>query len=170
MTENLLHQCAYTEFRPRAHDQCNAYSFVASFAFVRDPCCLTLNFVIAFWIMITFYILLTLLFCIIIYLSWTIQTLQTAISTISKTLNTVIFMFTLTLLNLKYLQIMQMHICKIIFIPIFFFNHSKCCVLYLNIKSVIMTKFIVTCNKLGRYNLIRSIKTCINQNQKTIIV
>jgi hypothetical protein len=36
-----------------------------SFAFVGGPCCLALDFVIAFWIMITFYTLLTSLFCLI---------------------------------------------------------------------------------------------------------
>jgi hypothetical protein len=35
-----------------------------TFAFVGGPCCPTLDFVIAFWIMITFYTLLTSLFCI----------------------------------------------------------------------------------------------------------
>ena len=34
-----------------------------AFAFVGSPCCPTLEFVIAFWIMITFYILSTSLFC-----------------------------------------------------------------------------------------------------------
>jgi hypothetical protein len=37
-----------------------------TFAFVGDPCCPTFNFVIAIWIMITFYSLLTSLFCIIV--------------------------------------------------------------------------------------------------------
>jgi hypothetical protein len=35
-----------------------------TFAFVGGPCCPTLDFVIAFWTMVTFYTLLTLLFCI----------------------------------------------------------------------------------------------------------
>jgi hypothetical protein len=35
-----------------------------TFVFVGGPCCHTLDFVIAFWIMITFYTLLTSLFCI----------------------------------------------------------------------------------------------------------
>jgi hypothetical protein len=56
-----------------AHGGCDrsaedAYSSTApdpTFAFVGDPCCPTLDFVIAFWIMITFYTLLTSLFCIV---------------------------------------------------------------------------------------------------------
>ena len=36
-----------------------------AFAFVGGPCCPTLEFVIAFWIMITFYTLLPSLFCIL---------------------------------------------------------------------------------------------------------
>jgi hypothetical protein len=45
-----------------------AYSSLApdsTFAFVGGPCCLTLDFVFALWFMITFYTLLTLLFCIV---------------------------------------------------------------------------------------------------------
>jgi hypothetical protein len=44
----------------------DAYSSTAAdptFAFVGGPCCLTLDFVIAFWIMVTFYTLLTSPFC-----------------------------------------------------------------------------------------------------------
>jgi hypothetical protein len=63
----------YTYFRLRAHGGCDrsaedACSFAApgpTFAFVGGPYCPTLDFVITFWIMITFYTLLTLLFCII---------------------------------------------------------------------------------------------------------
>jgi hypothetical protein len=55
-----------------AHGGCDrsaedAYSSVApdpTFAFVGGPCCPTLDFVIAFWITIAFYTLLTSLFCI----------------------------------------------------------------------------------------------------------
>jgi hypothetical protein len=36
-----------------------------TFAFVGGPCCPTLDFVIALWIMITVYTLLTSLFCIV---------------------------------------------------------------------------------------------------------
>jgi hypothetical protein len=45
----------------------DAYSSAApdpTLAFVGGPCCPTLDFVIAFWIMIAFYTLLTSLFCI----------------------------------------------------------------------------------------------------------
>jgi hypothetical protein len=35
----------------------------SALAFVGGPCCLTLDFVFALWIMITFYTLLTSLFC-----------------------------------------------------------------------------------------------------------
>jgi hypothetical protein len=63
----------YTLFRLRVHGGCDrsaedAYSSAApdpTFTFVGDPCCSTLNFVITFWIMITFYTLLTSLFCIL---------------------------------------------------------------------------------------------------------
>jgi hypothetical protein len=47
----------------------DAYSSVApdpTFAFVGGPCCSILDFVIAFWIMITFCSLLTALFCIVL--------------------------------------------------------------------------------------------------------
>jgi hypothetical protein len=47
----------------------NAYSSSApdpTFAFVGGPCCPTLDFVIAVWIMIKFYTWLTLLFCILV--------------------------------------------------------------------------------------------------------
>jgi hypothetical protein len=62
----------YTWFGLRAHGGCDhsaedTYSSAApdpAFAFVEGPCCLTLDFVIAFWIIITFYTLLTSLFCI----------------------------------------------------------------------------------------------------------
>jgi hypothetical protein len=55
----------------KAHSGCDrsaedAYSSAApdpTFAFVGGPCCLTLDFVFALWIMITFYTLLTSLFC-----------------------------------------------------------------------------------------------------------
>jgi hypothetical protein len=55
-----------------AHSGCDrseedAYSSAApdpTFAFVGGLCCPTLDFVFAFWIMITFYTLLTSLFCI----------------------------------------------------------------------------------------------------------
>jgi hypothetical protein len=58
--------------RLRAHGGCDrsaedAYSSVEpdpTFAFVGGPCFPTLEFVIVFWIMITFYTLLTSLFCI----------------------------------------------------------------------------------------------------------
>jgi hypothetical protein len=46
----------------------DAFSFATpdpTFAFVGGPCCPTLDFVIAFWIMIALYTLLTSLFCII---------------------------------------------------------------------------------------------------------
>jgi hypothetical protein len=46
--------------------QIGAYSSKApdpTFAFVRGPCCPTLDFVIAFWTIISFYTLLTSLFC-----------------------------------------------------------------------------------------------------------
>jgi hypothetical protein len=54
-----------------AHGGCDrsaedAYSFATpdpTFAFVGGPFCLTLDFVIAFWTMVTFYALLTSLFC-----------------------------------------------------------------------------------------------------------
>jgi hypothetical protein len=57
--------------RPWVHGGCglsaeNAYFSAApdlTFAFVRDPCCPTLDFVFAFWNMITFYTLFTSLFC-----------------------------------------------------------------------------------------------------------
>jgi hypothetical protein len=45
----------------------NVYNFTTpdpTFAFVGGPYCPTLDFVIAFWIMIAFYTLLTSLFCI----------------------------------------------------------------------------------------------------------
>jgi hypothetical protein len=45
----------------------NAYSSTtpdSTFAFIGGPCCPTLDFVIVFWIMITFYILWASLFCI----------------------------------------------------------------------------------------------------------
>jgi hypothetical protein len=56
-----------------AHSGCDrsakdAYSSAApdpTFTFVGGPCCPTLDFIIAFRIMITFYILLTSLFCIV---------------------------------------------------------------------------------------------------------
>jgi hypothetical protein len=56
----------------KAHGGCvrlaeDAYSSMApdpTFAFVRCVCCLTLDFVFALWIIITFYTLLTSLFCI----------------------------------------------------------------------------------------------------------
>jgi hypothetical protein len=62
----------YIYFRPRTHGGCDrsvedAYSSAApdpTFAFVGGPCCLTLDFVIAFWTMVTFYKLSTSLFCI----------------------------------------------------------------------------------------------------------
>jgi hypothetical protein len=62
----------YTWYRLRAHGRCDrsaedAYSSAApdhTLAFVWGLCCPTLDFVIAFWIMITFYTLLTSLFCI----------------------------------------------------------------------------------------------------------
>jgi hypothetical protein len=62
----------YTLFRLRAHGGCDrsaedAFSSATpdpTFAFVGGPCCPTLDFVIAFWIMITFYTLLTSLICI----------------------------------------------------------------------------------------------------------
>jgi hypothetical protein len=38
---------------------------IPPFAFVGGPCCLTPDFVFTFWIMITFYTLLTSLFCIV---------------------------------------------------------------------------------------------------------
>jgi hypothetical protein len=58
-----------------AHGGCDqsaedAYSSAApdpTFAFVGGPCCLTLDFVNAFWITIAFYTLLTSLFCTCIY-------------------------------------------------------------------------------------------------------
>jgi hypothetical protein len=57
----------YTYFRLRAHGRCDrsaedAYSSAApypTFAFFGGPCCPTLDFVIAFWIMIAIYTLLT---------------------------------------------------------------------------------------------------------------
>jgi hypothetical protein len=59
----------------KAHGGCDlsaedAYFSMAlsiTFAFVGSPCCPTLDFVIALWIIITFYTLLTLLFCIVAY-------------------------------------------------------------------------------------------------------
>jgi hypothetical protein len=62
----------YTLFRLRAHSVCDrstedAYYSAAPdpiFAFVGGPWCPTFDFVIALWIMIAFYTLLTLLFCI----------------------------------------------------------------------------------------------------------
>jgi hypothetical protein len=53
----------------RAED---AYSSAApdpTFAFVGGPCCPTLDFVIAFWIMIAFYTLLTSLLCVVYVVS-----------------------------------------------------------------------------------------------------
>jgi hypothetical protein len=54
----------YIYFQLRAHGECDysaedTYSSVApdpTFAFVEGPCCPSLDFVISFWIMITFYI------------------------------------------------------------------------------------------------------------------
>jgi hypothetical protein len=84
--------CSFVQFRPtacevilalttgnpvylistKAHGRCDrsaedAYASAApdpTFACVGGPCCPALDFVIAFWIMITFYTLLTSLFCI----------------------------------------------------------------------------------------------------------
>jgi hypothetical protein len=42
----------------------DSISYSVTFAFVGGPCCPTLDFVIAFWTMISFYALLTRLFCI----------------------------------------------------------------------------------------------------------
>jgi hypothetical protein len=66
----------YTQFRLRAHGGCDrsaedAYSSTTSdptFAFVGGPCSPTLDFVFAFWSMITFDRLLTSLFYIVIVL------------------------------------------------------------------------------------------------------
>jgi hypothetical protein len=57
----------------KAHGGCDrsaedAYSSMApdpTLAFVVGPCCLTLEYIFALWIMITFYMLLTSLFCMI---------------------------------------------------------------------------------------------------------
>jgi hypothetical protein len=62
----------YTWFRQRAHGWCHqssedAYFSAApdpTFAFVGVPCCPALDFVFAFWIMITFYTMLMSLFCV----------------------------------------------------------------------------------------------------------
>ena len=45
---------------------CSSAAPDSAFAFVGGPCCPTLEFVIVFWIMITFYTMLTSLFCIIL--------------------------------------------------------------------------------------------------------
>jgi hypothetical protein len=52
-----------------AHGGCDrsaedAYTYDPTLAFVGGLCCPTLDFVIAFWIMITIYTLLTSVFCI----------------------------------------------------------------------------------------------------------
>jgi hypothetical protein len=67
----------YTQFRLRAHGGCDrsaedAHSSLApdpTFAFVGVPYCPTLDFVIVFWTMVTFYALLTSLFSIWICVS-----------------------------------------------------------------------------------------------------
>jgi hypothetical protein len=51
-----------------AEDAYSSASPDPTFAFVGGPCCPTLDFVIVFWIMITFYTLLTSLSCMIKYL------------------------------------------------------------------------------------------------------
>jgi hypothetical protein len=65
----------YTIFRLRVHSECDfsaedAYSSMSldpTLAFVGGQCCPTFDFAIAFSIMITFYTLLTSLFCIRMY-------------------------------------------------------------------------------------------------------
>jgi hypothetical protein len=72
--QNISYTWCFNKHVPtlRAHGGCDrsaedAYSSAApdpTFAIVGGPCCRTLDFVIAFWITIAFYTLLTSLFCI----------------------------------------------------------------------------------------------------------
>jgi hypothetical protein len=63
--------CGWSD--PLAKFACSSMTYDPIFVFVVDLCCPTLYFVLAFWMIITFDTLLTLLFCIWLFVDLTIR-------------------------------------------------------------------------------------------------